>query len=120
MSVFKRKQKKPMSSTRRAILTHIEASERMKIHQEEMDKRKKEVPRAIGLCIALYGIFAIAEYLGGILGFIDAYKVIFWIGLLLGALTQALLILFNIWHSEDTGFQPPTYEEMNELGDEII
>lgn len=120
MNVFKREQKKPMSSTRRAILTHIEASERMRIHQEEMDERKKKIPRYIGLCIALYGIFIIAEYLGGILEIIDAYEVMFWIGLLLGALTQALLILFNIWHSEDTGFQPPTYEEMNELGDEII
>ena len=112
---LKRKTNKPepMSDIRRAILMYVPAEVRMKIYGERHSKKRKS--KIIWMLTKLYAILIgcmILEYV--------LENDPFWYGYFLGVGILTLMLVWIAYIRLGEEWRPPSNEEMNELGDELI
>ncbi len=109
------------SKIREIILTKVEAEERMRIRQEEKERLKKAGMLILIMMILTAGISIAAVVL--IWTFMDVLSELeygFALGYLIGIALFGIAIVINRTKDMIKRFNPPTEEEMEELGDKII
>ena len=103
----------PISDTRRAILTHVPADVRMKIYGSRHNKEMKNT--LIWTLTKIYAILVVCTILEYILD-----NDVFWYGYFLGVGVSVLMMMLALYNKVKHEWRPPSNEEMNELGDELI
>lgn len=110
------------SKIREIILTKVEAEERMRIRQEEKERLKKEGMLALTMVILTAGLSIAAVVL--IWTFMDVLdselEYGFALGYLIGITVVGIAALISKIRDVIERYNPPTEEEMEELGDRII